>query len=271
MDLPVESSGAKAPSDQSGALQLALQALDHRYGKGVLRSAEAFVLTGMETGVGPLDALTPCGGLPRGRLSWLSGAPGEGAFELSLAMLARISNTAPVAVVDFDQLLDPGDIQDYGGDLASCWVVRPRLPQAGWAAARSLIRAGVEFCVLLAREWGPVSRAAAAALLAAVEERNSVALLGGGSIISQQLSGRVGIEFACERQGWVTTHQDVSGIQLLVRVARSRLGPPGRSCRLQIDFPRVYAKAGVLAPAVPGSEAGGLPDGGEIPVQEVGV
>lgn len=251
----------EVPADPSGTLRLALQALDRRYGRSVLRSAAGFGLTGMETGVAALDALIPCGGLPRGRLSWFSGVPGEGAFELSLALLGRISNTSPVVVVDFDQLLDPGNIQDYGGDLDSCWVVRPRLAATGWAAARSLIRAGAECCLLLAREWRQVDRSAAAALLAAVEERNSVAMLGGGVAISQELSGRVGVELACRRLGWATTHRDISGIHMLVRVARSRLGPPGRSCQLRINFPRVYAVAGVLAPPVTGADTGALPAG----------
>jgi len=247
------------PVDHSGSLRLALQALGRRYGEGVLRRADGFELSGMATGVAALDQLLPGGGLPRGRLSWLSGAPGEGAVELSLALLAGLSNSLPVAVVDFDQMLDPGNIHDYGGDLASCWVVRPRQPLTGWAAARSLIGAGAEFCLLLAGEWRSVDRAAAATLLAAVEARNAVALLGGGLAISQPLSGRVGVELACRRLGWSTSHGDVSGIQLQVQVVRSRLGPPGRSRRLWINFPRVYATAAVLSAPVPGIAPGELP------------
>jgi hypothetical protein len=151
-----------------------------------------------------------------------------------------------VAVVDFDKSLDPGDIEDYGGDLDSCWVVRPRHPEEGWAAARSLVRAGVDFCLMLAREWRPVGRAAPAALVTATEDGNSVVLLGGGLLVPQEIGGRVGIELSCQRLGWTMAHQDVSGLRLRLQVERSHLGPPGQSCQLDIDFPRMYcAKAGI--------------------------
>lgn len=243
--MPLEIDGGEQPT----SLEFALRKLDRRYGKSVVRVGADAARTGSPTGIEALDSIIPGGGLPLGRLSWLSGATGAGAFDLSLVLLARSSRSSPVAVVDFDKALDPGDIEDYGGDLDSCWVVRPRHPEEGWAAARSLARAGVEFCLMLAREWRPVGRAAPAALVAATEERNSVVLLGGGLLVPQQIGGRVGIELSCQRLGWTMAHQDVSGLRLRLQVERSHLGPPGQSCQLDIDFPRMYRTGAGIAVA----------------------
>jgi hypothetical protein len=170
----------------------------------------------------------------------MTGRAGEGVFDLGLALLARISLTLPVAVVDFDLRVDPGDIADYGGALENFWLVRPQMPEQGWAAARAVILGGVDFCLLLAHSWRQVSRSVPALLVAALEERGAVALLGGGMTVPPHLGGRVAIELSCRREGWSRMHRDVVGVELSLSVVRSRLGLSGGECRLAVGFPRAY-------------------------------
>ncbi len=235
LDRPLE-----VTDEGHGSLKTVVADLNRRFGPTMVRYGGAGERGGLETGVLCLDALFPGGGLPRERLSWVTGRAGEGVFDLGLALLARISRTLPVAVVDFDMRVDPGDIADYGGALENCWLVRPRLPEQGWAAARSVILGGVDFCLLLAHSWQQLSRSVPALLVAALEERGAVGLLGGGAAIPPSLRGRVAMELSCRREGWVRAHRDVVGVELSLSVVRSRLGPLGGECRLVVGFPRAY-------------------------------
>ncbi len=198
-------------------------------------------LEGLATGLSGLDDLTGCGGLPRGRLTWLSGELGQGWFDLGLAVLALLSRSLPVALVDFEGRVDPGDVCDYGGDLSNCWLVRPRHPEEGWAAARALCEAGVEICLMMSATWAPVGRAAPATLMGALETGRGVAVLSGGVTLPAEVTPRVALEVECRRLAWTRAHRDVSGLWLRLEVARSRMGAVGRGCRLRIALPRPYA------------------------------
>ena len=221
-------------------LQGVVAGMRRRYGPGVVRWGGDAQRSGLETGVGSLDALFVPGGIPRGRLSWLAGAPGEGVISLGLALLAGMSRDLPVALVDFDQGADPGDVADYGGRLENCWWVRTSKPEPGWAAARALVRAGVDFCLLLAERWPQMGGAVPALLQSALEERGAVALLVGGTDVPASVGGRLGVGISCRRERWTVIHGDVAGIRVRLEVARSRLGAPGGGCRLEIGFPRPY-------------------------------
>ncbi len=249
LDTPRRLPGERDRQLRHHALQGALAGIRRRYGPGVVRLGGDAQSGGLKTGASSLDALFPGLGIPRGRLSWLEGGPGEGAFDLGLVLLAEMSKELPVALVDFGQSVDPGDVADYGGRLENCWWVRPARPEQGWAAARALVLAGVDFCLLLAGRWSPVDRAVPAVLLAALEERGAAALLAGGSEVPAVVGGRLGVQISCRREGWANVHGDVAGIRVRLDVVRSRLGPPGAACRLKIGFPRPYPnRAGIVDP-----------------------
>lgn len=220
---------------------MTLAALRVRYGPEAVRGATELGAEGLPTGLGAIDSITPCGGLPRGRLTWLSGEAGQGGFDLGLVLLALASRSLPVALVDFHGRVDPGDIAAYGGDLGNCWLVRPRQPEEGWAAARALCEAGVELCLMVATGWEPVGKAAPTTLLGALEAGRGVGLLSGGVGLPAAVSTRVALELGCRRQGWTRAHRDVSGLWLRLEVIRSRLGGVGRACQLRIALPRPYA------------------------------
>jgi hypothetical protein len=221
-------------------LQGALAGIRLRYGPGVVRWGGDAQPSGLATGAGSLDALFVPSGMPRGRLSWLAGVPGEGVSSLGLALLAEMSRELPVALVDFDRSADPGDVADYGGRLENCWWVRAPESEPGWAAARALVLGGVDFCLLLAERWPPVGGAVPALLQAALEERGAVALLVGGTEVPAAVGGRLGVRISCRRESWIMAHGDVAGIRVRLEVARSRLGAPGAGCRLEVGFPRPY-------------------------------
>ncbi|MGA2873174.1 MAG: hypothetical protein ABSF27_06265 [Candidatus Dormibacteria bacterium] len=230
------------------ALEPALATLNRRYGREVVRAGAPARLLGLSTGVGELDGITGCQGLPQGRISRLVGEPSSGAFDLGLVLAAEVSRSAPVALVDFTLGVFPGDIEAYGGDLDNCWLVRPRRPVEGWSAARTLAKAGVGMCILVAEDWSRItSGAAPAALLAALSEGVSAGLVLGGQLLPAALRERVCLELECRRLDWDLTHGDVCGLRMEARVTRSHLSAPGARCRLRLSFPRPYPiRAGLV-------------------------
>ena len=225
----------------AGALELALSSLNRRYGPGAVHAGALPLLQGLATGVSSLDDITGCKGLPRGRISRLVGGPSSGALDLGLALAAVVSRSASVALVDFAQGIDPGDVEAYGGDLDNFWVVRPRRPEEGWAAARTLAKAGVALCLLVAEDWSHLTPGAApAALLAALSEGAGVGLVLGPGLVPAALKERICLELECWRLDWSLAHGDVCGLRLGAQVTRSHLGAPGASCRLRLNFPRPY-------------------------------
>ncbi len=229
------------PKPEAGALELALSSLNIRYGPGMVHLGAPPPLRGLTTGASCLDDITGCRGLPRGRISRLTGGSSSGAFELGLALAAAVSQSAAVAIVDFTLGFDPGNVEAYGGELDNCWLVRPRRPEEGWAAARALAKAGVPLCLLVAGDWPRLTPdAAPAALLTALSEGDCAGLLLGGRLIPAALKEKVFLELECWRLDWVLAHGDVCGLRLEVQVIRSHLGTPGSSCRLQLNFPRPY-------------------------------
>ena len=226
-----------------GALALALSSLNLRYGPGMVRTGAPPRLQGLATGSSSLDEITGCQGLPRGRISRLCGSAASGAFDLGLALGAEVSRSAAVAVVDFTREMDPGNFEAYGGELDNCWLVRPRCPEEGWAAARALAKVGVALCLLVAEDWSRLTPTAApAALLTALAEGDCAGLLLGGRSIPAALKERICLELECWRLDWTLAHGDVCGLRLGTQVSRSHLGAPGASCRMQLNFPRPYQR-----------------------------
>ncbi|MGH7639394.1 MAG: hypothetical protein ACREN7_02320 [Candidatus Dormibacteria bacterium] len=239
---PVEpGAGGEASVAGVGPLALALDSLNRRYGSGTVGSGALTPPPGLATGVAPLDGITACQGLPRGRISQLRGGPSSGAFELGMAVAAAVSRSANLVVVDFTAELDPGSIAAYQGELANCWLVRPRRSEEGWAAARALARVGVDLCLLVGDDWSRLTpEAAPSQLLRALVSGGAAALVLAGRGVPAQLRERICLELECRRLEWVLAHGDVCGLKLGVRVGRSHLAAPGAGCWLQLDFPRPY-------------------------------
>jgi hypothetical protein len=91
------------------------------------------------TAIPAVDALL-CGGLPRGSLTELRGAPSSGRLSLVLALLAAATQRGEAAaLVDLGDHLDPQAAAAAGVDLARLlWVRPPRLREALAAAEIAL-------------------------------------------------------------------------------------------------------------------------------------
>ena len=110
-------------------------------------------MPGLATGVAALDAALPGGGLPRGRLTEIAGAPGSGVTTFARHLVATALTAGWwVAYVDAARTLAPRDWAALGAH-EGLWVVRPPDATRGAWCADVLLRSGAFGLVVLATAW----------------------------------------------------------------------------------------------------------------------
>jgi hypothetical protein len=109
---------------------------------------------GLATGLRTLDSALPLGGLPRGRLTELVGAPGAGKTTVVRHIVERaVRDGWCVAYIDATRTLAPRDwahintLNPRASD--NLWVVRPDRPDRGAWCADVLLRSGAFALVVL--------------------------------------------------------------------------------------------------------------------------
>lgn len=106
-------------------------------------------MPGLATGMAALDAVLPGHGLPRGRLTEITGAPGSGRTTIARQLVAATLRSGWwVAYVDAARTLAPRDWAALGAH-DSLWVVRPDDPARGAWCADVLLRSGAFGLVVL--------------------------------------------------------------------------------------------------------------------------
>jgi len=106
-------------------------------------------MPGLATGVATLDAALPGGGLPRGRLTEITGAPGSGVTTFARQLVtAALGAGWWVAYVDAARTLAPRDWAALGVH-EGLWVVRPTDATRGAWCADVLLRSGAFGLVIL--------------------------------------------------------------------------------------------------------------------------
>jgi hypothetical protein len=96
----------------------------------------------LPTGIDRLDELL-AGGLPRGHVSEIVGAPSSGRTALLHALLASATRRGEAAaVVDLPDALDPRSLAQAGVDLTRVLWVRPPSPQIAPKCAELILSAG---------------------------------------------------------------------------------------------------------------------------------
>ena len=106
-------------------------------------------MPGLATGVPALDAALPGGGLPRGRLTEITGTPGSGLTTFARQLVASTLQAGWwVAYIDAARTLAPRDWAALGAH-DGLWVVRPNEPARGAWCADVLLRSGAFGLVVL--------------------------------------------------------------------------------------------------------------------------
>jgi hypothetical protein len=180
----------------------------------------------------PLDRLSGIGGLPRGRLSLLTGSGTCGKLTLALALLAAATHEfAHTVVIDARGDFDPWPLLPFQPELSSLTVVLLGQDAAGEAAA-ALARAGAGFILLMGEvpePWlGPLEAGAG---------RSGTVLAGVVDAPGRAFAHASSLSLGFTRIGWIWERGQLVGLRTVARCLKNRVAPPVGESELEIRYP----------------------------------
>src|SRR5438034_10533859 len=185
----------------------------------------------LSTGLAVLDEALG-GGLPRGRVTELAGAPSTGRTGLACAIAAAATHAGEtIAWVDPADALEPEAAAAAGIALARLLWVRPRSVSDAFRAAEILLGAGGFGLVVLDVD-APRAGAGGWPRLARAAERTRSTLLVVALRREAGTFAALGLELGARRMRWSGGPGRLvllKGIEARVTVARSRIGRPGQA------------------------------------------
>jgi RecA/RadA recombinase len=179
-----------------------------------------------------LDRLSGIEGLPRGRLTLLTGSGTCGKLTLALGLLAAATREfAHAVVIDTRGDFDPWTLLPFEPELSSLTVVRLDPNPAG-EAATALARAGAGFILLMGEvpePWlGP---------LEAGGNRSGTVMVGVIDAPGRAFAHASSLSLGFSRIGWVKERGQLIGLRTIARCLKNRVAPPLGESELEIRSP----------------------------------
>jgi recombination protein RecA len=180
----------------------------------------------------PLDHLSGIEGLPRGRLTLLTGNGTCGKLTLALGLLAAATREfAHAVVIDTRGGFDPWALLPFQPELSSLTVVRLE-PDPSGEAATALARAGAGFLLLMGEvpePWlGPLEASA---------NRSGTVLIGVVDAPGRALAHASSLSLGFSRTDWVWERDQLVGLRTIARCLKNRVAPPLGESELEIRYP----------------------------------
>lgn len=246
-------------SDKKRKLETTIAALQDRWGSkaiGRLPAGQPSVFPHVSTGFPTLDETLVIGGLPRGRISEISGIPSSGMATLALKIIANAQTRKSMAIyIDLERGFDPDYAARCGLVLEQLVLVRPHdLPQALSILQDFVLGEGMTIMVFDAPAkllHGPQQAQALAATLGrliAPLGRTQCVLLFLISLpannspdpieepVSSALAHFATIRLFIRRERWAYKDQDIGGYQAQVLIVKNKLGPAGKKISIDVNF-----------------------------------
>jgi recombination protein RecA len=218
---------------QENQLDHAISTIRIRFGSQALtRAAELPPPQPWPSGTA-LDHLSGIEGLPRGRLTLLTGSGTSGKLTLGLALLARATHEfAHAVVIDTRGDFDPWMLLPFDPELSSLTVIRPPgLDPAGEAGAM-LAKAGAGFILLMGEvpePWlGPLETGA---------NRSGTVLVGVVDAPGRAFAHASSLSLGFSRTEWVWDRNQLVGLRCDVRCLKNRVAPPLGEIELEVYYP----------------------------------
>jgi recombination protein RecA len=217
---------------QDTQLDHAISAIRVRFGSQALTRAAELPPPQPWASCTPLDRLTGIGGLPRGRLTLLTGSGTCGKLTLALAMLAGATHEfAHAVVIDNRSSFDPWALLPFDPDLSSLTMVRLESEHSGEAAA-ALAKAGAGFILLMGEvpePWlGPLETGA---------NRSGTVLVGVIDTPGRAFAHASSLSLGFSRTDWVMERGQLVGLRTIARCLKNRVAPPLGESELEIRYP----------------------------------
>ena len=218
---------------QEMQLDHAISAIRVRFGSQALTRAAELPPPQPWPSCTPLDRLSGIGGLPRGRLTLLTGTGTSGKLTLALALLAHATHEfAHAVVVDTRGDFDPWTLLPFDPELNSLTVVRPPAQDPAGEAAAVLAKAGAGFILLMGEvpePWlGPLENGA---------NRSGTVLVGVVDAPGRAFAHASSLNLGFSRVDWVWERSQLVGLRTLTRCLKNRVAPPLGETELEIRYP----------------------------------
>lgn len=248
-------------------LDVAVDAVRMRFGEqALLRGSRLAAVEAWPSGVAAVDSLSGIGGLPRGRLTVLTGRGTCGKLSLAFEILAAATRDLAHAVaIDPARCFDAWTLAAHGAELDRLTVVRPPDAASCGEAALALARSGCGFLLLLlpagllgaADAWLPALESAAG--------RSGAVLVGVAEEVTPALAHAASFTLGLERTGWLEEAGEPVGLRAATGCLKNRVAAPGRTTELEIRYPLTGDFAGGVHVRAAGDvdSAGKVAVGGE--------
>jgi len=217
---------------QAAQLEHAISTIRVRFGSQALTRAAELPPPQPWPSCTALDRLTGIGGLPRGRLSLLTGSGTCGKLTLALGLLAAATREfAHAVVIDTRGDFDPWALLPFEPDLSSLTVVRLD-PDPSGEAATALARAGAGFILLMGEvpePWlGPLEAGA---------NRSGTVIVGVVDAPGRAFAHASSLSLGFSRVDWVWDRDQMVGLRTIARCLKNRVAPPLGESELEIRYP----------------------------------
>jgi recombination protein RecA len=216
---------------QETQLDHAISAIRVRFGSQALTRAAQLPPPQPWPSCTPLDRLTGIGGMPRGRLTLLTGSGTCGKLTLAMAALATATHEFAHTVVIDNANFDPWALLPFDPDLSSLTMVRLVSEAAGEAAA-ALAKAGAGFILLMGEvpePWlGPLEAGA---------NRSGTVLVGVVDSPGRAFAHASSLSLGFSRSDWVFERDQLVGLRTIARCLKNRVAPPLGETELEIRYP----------------------------------
>jgi len=243
-------------------LAATVAAIQRRWGTKALSRGERTLRPPVEiphisTSFPSLDqALAGIGGIPRGRLTELLGAPTSGMATLALKIMASAQPDGQTAVyVDLGRTFDPDYAARCGVNLAQFLLVRPANGLEALEIGHSLIASrgagvlvfdavthlladpqGAQALSMALRQLLPVLAKSPAVLIFLTPLQFGSAMSAANYPSGFALPHYATLRLQLKKEKWIHKGRDVRGYQARVLVLKNKLGQAGRQATIAITF-----------------------------------
>ena len=139
-----------APARAFASLELSASVRELKLQLGAIEELVRPDRAPLPTGIAELDAMLVGRGIPRGRLTEITGASGSGRTSMLRTLVAAVATGGRwVAYIDATRTLAPRDWAHVGSERAPLWIIRPTTSARATWCADLLLRSGAFALVVM--------------------------------------------------------------------------------------------------------------------------